>query len=1291
MATLLLQAAGAAVGSLFGPLGTIIGRAVGGLAGYTVDQALFGTHAQGARLSDLTPQTSTEGTPIPRLYGRARISGQVIWATNYEEASSTSGGKGGLGGGTTTYSYYANFAIGLCAGPIAHIGRVWADGQPIDLSSVTARIYNGTAAQGTDSLIEAKQGDTPAYRDTAIVVFERLPLADFGNRIPQLSFEILKPVAGIERDIRAVTLIPGATEFGYSPTVVNETASPGSSTPANRHIDGSTSDWQAALDDLQATCPNLERVALVVAWFGNDLRAAHATLMPGVVDRTTEDTPAWSAAGLTRTTARLVTTYNGKPAFGGTPSDASVIAAIADLRARGLKVTFYPFIMMDVAAGNGLGDPYGGSEQAAYPWRGSITLSVAPGRGGTPDKTSAAATEIATFVGTAAAGDFSVHDGAVHYSGPDEWTFRRFVLHCANLAKAAGGVDAFLLGSELRGLTTARSAAATYPFVSALVSLAAEVKTTLGTGAKVSYGADWSEYFGHHPADGSGDVTFHLDPLWSSSSIDFVGIDNYMPLSDWRDGDDHLDAANWDSGRDTAYLVANVAGGEGYGWYYATGADRDAQTRTPITDGAGKPWVFRYKDLKSWWSNAHHDRPGGIEATTATAWVAQSKPIWFTEIGCPAVDKGANQPNVFPDPKSSAGGLPYYSSGLGDDLMQRRFVGAVLGYWNPASELYMADANPTSTVYGAPMVALDAIHWWTWDARPYPAFPLLTDVWSDGANWETGHWLNGRLGAVSADALVRTVFGDYGVPAEGVDDLDGVIDGFLISDTSSARDALEPLSNLLFFEAFESGDAVKVVRRGRRASATFTSDDFVEESGKSILTITRAQETELPAEIAISFSDVLADYRASSVSSRRLAGGSTRVTTTDTGAIMSYATASGLADTALQDAWAGRETFTLALPQRALALEPADVVLIDVAGDTRTVLVTKVEDAGLRRIEARSIEPDILAAVPAAARVTAPKAAPLVAAPEVMLLNLPLLTGTEAGYAPHVAVFASPWPGTVALSLGSTDSGFALRQTIDRRAVMGELTASLAAGPLYRWDGADAIDVRLYGGGIAGQPELSVLNGANVAAIGTADGGFEVIQFETATLTGANLWRLSGLLRGQAGTGDVMAAGHDVGARFVLLDAAVVSLNVSEAESGLGLTLRCGAAGAVYDPDTFTDVGLGPARRGLMCLPPVHVTATRDPTSNDIAIQWIRQTRIGGDSWDPVEVPLGETSEAYDVAIGNGTTVFRTLNVAAPAATYAAADQASDFGGVPSVIHLSISQASPTEGPGLAAVGAFNV
>ncbi len=209
MATLVLQAAGAAIGSLFGPLGAIAGRALGALAGNAIDQSLFGEQRTvvGPRLADLGVQTSREGTAIPRLYGRVRISGQVIWATRFEEVVSETreGGKGGGGGGTTirTYSYFGNFAVGLCEGPIARIGRVWADGKPLDLSTVTHRIYCGDGTQDVDSLIEAKQIDAPAYRDTAIIVFEHLALEDFGNRIPQLSFEVIRPAVGIENAVRA--------------------------------------------------------------------------------------------------------------------------------------------------------------------------------------------------------------------------------------------------------------------------------------------------------------------------------------------------------------------------------------------------------------------------------------------------------------------------------------------------------------------------------------------------------------------------------------------------------------------------------------------------------------------------------------------------------------------------------------------------------------------------------------------------------------------------------------------------------------------------------------------------------------------------------------------------------------------------------------------------------------------------------------------------------------------------------------------------------------------------------
>src|SRR5262249_54122152 len=194
------------------------------------------------------------------------------------------------------------------------------------------------------------------------------------------------------------------------------------------------SDVAAALDELQAVATNVERVAIVVAWFGTDLRCGQCRIMPGVDSRTkqTYGGPR-SVGGLDRTAAQLVSPIEGRPAFGGTPCDQSVLDLIAEIKSRGLKVTLYPFLMLDIPAGNILPDPLSGAtSQPAYPWRGRITCDPAPGRSSSPDGSMAAATQVGAFFG----------------GGVDQWNYRNFVLHYASLAASAGGVDAFLIGSE---------------------------------------------------------------------------------------------------------------------------------------------------------------------------------------------------------------------------------------------------------------------------------------------------------------------------------------------------------------------------------------------------------------------------------------------------------------------------------------------------------------------------------------------------------------------------------------------------------------------------------------------------------------------------------------------------------------------------------------------------------------------------------------------------------------------------------------------------------------------------
>lgn len=1292
MATVVLQYAGAALGTLIGgPVGGIIGRAAGAIAGNIIDQKLLGPgtrRSEGPRLADLKVMTSEEGAPIPRLWGRMRLSGQVIWATNYEEVASTntqsaSGKGGGSKSKTTNYSYFGNFAVGLCEGPIVRIGRVWADGKPLDLAKYTTRLHVGTETQQPDSLIIAKEGagNAPAYRGLAYIVFERMPLEAFGNRLPQLSFEVIGSGASASQHVKAVNIIPGSTEFGYDTEIVTRSEGLGVTISENAHASSDHSDWTEAIDQLTDECANLQAASLVVSWFGNDLRCGSCTLRPGVEQTTKQTSPyAWKVAGTDRSSAHLVSLNEGKPSSGGTPSDASVLSAIGDLKARGLKPVFYPFILMDVPVGNVLPDPYGGTSQPAYPWRGRITCSPAPGRPATPDKTTAVNAQIASFIGTAQPAHFSIASGQVIYSGPAEWSYRRMVLHYAFLCAAAGGVDGFIIGSELPGLTTLRSATSTYPFVAALVALAAEVKAILPS-AKITYASDWSEYFGHQPADGSNDVHFHLDPLWSASGIDAIGIDNYMPLSDWRDTASHADAlAGAASIYDEGYLASRIAGGEGFDWYYASAADRDAQLRTPITDGAyGKPWVFRPKDLKSWWSNLHYNRPGGIQQVSPTAFVPQSKPIWFTEAGCPAIDKGSNQPNVFVDAKSSESALPYYSNGARDDAMQSRYIAALGSYWSTPG-LH----NPISSVYGAPMVDAARTFLWCWDARPYPLFPALTDVWSDYANHARGHWLNGRLSAINVGQLTREVCASYGLPQVIADGVHEQVEGFIIDRPMSAREALEALLSAFGLDAVESGGAIKIIGRNTAKAINLDADERVETDAQQPLqTLTRTQEADLPQELRLLYADAESDYRGAITSALHATGLSTRETVLSLPCATTLATASRRAAIMLQEIWLAREQLTFALPATRLALEPGDVVLLQ----GRRWRIDSILDGSERQVSAHLHEAAIYAPVSAPERLTTAAAATVFGRPSALLMDL-AISQTSNPAAPWIAASAAPWPGSLALLRKTGAAAFTLDRIVESQATMGRSLMALPQGRRHLFDLATTIDVELAFGALASASEMEVLNSANIAAIGTMQTGFEVFQFCTAELIGPRTWRLSKLLRGQGGSDAEMLASRPAEQDFVLLNGAVVQAGMATVDALKPADWRIGPSQLDHGHASYLNMTTEAGGRGLRPLSPARLGLQR--AGSDLQLSWIRRSRIDGDSWELESLPLGEASEAYRLRIYDGAAVKRSIDTAEPSYLYTAAAFAADFAVPPASITISVAQLSATTGEGAQTWGTFN-
>lgn len=1555
---------------------------------------------EGSRLSEMQITSSTEGSTIKRLWGTTRVGGQIVWATKFKETKTTEseevGGKGGGGGQeveTTTYTYSCSFAIALCEGSNkTQLGRIWIDGKLLDQSKHTIRFYPGSEDQLPDPFIELKEGAdrVPAFRGVAYLVFEEMDLTDYGNRIPQVSAEITRPIEGegglLEDLAKAWCVIPSAGEYVYGTRVYMEDDGKGNATALNVHNSLNKPNAIVSMDQLEALAPNTGSILLVVSWFADSLDIATCTIRPKIEAEGGKSVipTNWRVSDRTYANAEVVSTYNGGPAFGGTPADVTVREMVQNLQARGLRVIFYPFIMVDqpgnevtweefystwTADGIAGGTTYHGCPLPAdaftlamdevvinlpvagaytllndagttpytnpfqpillesnpgrvrltierstgesepteedeietalqttgtiitmnqynwvteayevvtytivssgtirppgsvaagkarfywvdievvdafvegYPWRGRITCSD-----GARD-TAAAIPEVEAFVGTVNNGDFDAWNGSVvPYSGPSEWSYRRMILHYAHLlGDLLTGNDAFIIGSEMVGATTIRSnTAGAFPFVDALVDLAADVRVPLAGAVKISYAADWTEYNNYRPNDGSGDVYFHLDPLWASDDIDFVGLDAYFPLSDWRDGTAHLDydeAAGITNPYVSQYLSANIEGGELYDWYYASQSDRDNQVRTPIVDTAeGKHWVFRQKDIRNWWEHSHYNRPNGVESGTPTAWTPKMKPFWFTEFGCPAVDKGANQPNVFVDPKSSESFVPYYSNGERDDFMQRRYLEEMLQYWytgsgsdeyhlteeeieifdgmnsitpDPITKIYVpaydwtiefgggdpyylyyaqswlfmtaeesglgatfqfqvhvnrnelvtqpdgeaaflaaiggspwpdeegvtmhiyTDAggpdrpfvffncviqttDPTeyfgggdlddayrfnfahySSDYGGELpdeqvVRTDDMHIWCWDARPYPEFPFRDDVWTDGANWTLGHWLNGRLGSAPLAELVRQLCLLGGVADEHIDvtglySANAVVRGYLVEDIKDPRAMIQDLAIGYSFDGYESGGKLTFNFRANNAVVSLELDDLVVSGDNaSGYSITRGQETELPGVLKLSFIDEENDYNVGGADARTALGYSKSVHALSLPLVLPQEYVRALGDTIIQEAWLQRETAQFTVPRSLIRVDPSDLIEVTIKDRAMAFRVGETDTGDARILDAIAHDGTIYDTVNYSGRRSNTRGSTVYGRSKLLIMDVPIASqGEKSHHAPRLAAYANPWPGAVNLFMEDGAGGYKLRNSVRTPAIMGELAFDLYSGPLYRWDNVNSVFFDLYDptATLTGTTEQAVLSGANSIAVQNQNGDWEVIQFVNADLIDAGRYQLTQLLRGQLGTERAMLSPIEAGAPIVLLDRTTINvMSLKEAEVAQPWDFRFGPAPLAVSDSRYTAQTFEPTGVGLRPYSPVSLMGTWDYASGDISMSWIRRTRFGGDNWQANEVPLHEESEKYEVDVMNGSTVVRTFTVnAATTKVYTAAQQTTDFGGLQTSLKFRVYQISAVYGRG---------
>lgn len=244
MASLALGVAGAVVGSYFGPVGAQVGFLIGSYLGGFIDRP----HEDGPRINDKQIQASTYGIPIPIVYGTDRVAGNIIWAAELREVETNSDGKGGVGPTQSTFSYYATFAVSLCNNEITTVRRIWADGKliydasdgnsgPLGITPTEAFfeninindvalpliVYRGTETQTADATQQAYlgAGNVPAYRGQAYAQFTDLPVEQYGNRIPNLSFEVVA-VGTVADQVTRYTPISGIRSYAVYNPLLNE-------------------------------------------------------------------------------------------------------------------------------------------------------------------------------------------------------------------------------------------------------------------------------------------------------------------------------------------------------------------------------------------------------------------------------------------------------------------------------------------------------------------------------------------------------------------------------------------------------------------------------------------------------------------------------------------------------------------------------------------------------------------------------------------------------------------------------------------------------------------------------------------------------------------------------------------------------------------------------------------------------------------------------------------------------------------------------------------------------------
>jgi len=512
---------------------------------------------------------------------------------------------------------------------------------------------------------------------------------------------------------------------------------------------------------------------------------------------------------------------------------------------------------------------------------------------------------------------------------------------------------------------------------------------------------------------------------------------------------------------------------------------------------------------------------------------------------------------------------------------------------------------------------------------------------------------------------------------------------FVLSQVATSRSAIEQLMAAYFFEAYVT-DKLYFVPRAGSVLDTIDADDMgagLEAPQDETLPTQVGSDMEIPAQVALSYSNVDADYTTATEHSDRLLSGQISTSAVQLPMGFTSAEAKGIADAIVVDGYASRVTGTFSVPLSYAERTPTDVVAVpDADGNVYRVRIVRRTDEGpLLRFEWVLDDATAIESAGITSEDYTPTVGVALPGETVMeVLDIPLMRDAENTLGHYVAATSSgtTWPGA-SISRSLDDVEYAEAARVSERGILGVTTTTLGNYTGIGFDERNTVTVRLSYGTLSSSTRAGLLADASVNNIMI---GAELVRFRTATFVSDGIYTLSGLLRGQKGTewamaghtsSDVVVLIQTAGMRYVAID--LPSLSAERFYKGV----TSGKSLASVSSESFTCEGVS-----LKPLAPVNVRRTVG-TANQITVTWDRRTRLActftGASG--ISVPLGELTEAYevDVVLIAGSVLKRTLTASSASAIYTAAMQTADGIGASTPIRFDVYQMSAVVGRGYVA------